>query len=81
MCEAEDIAALTFEAALSELERIVGELESGKAELGRSIQVYERGAALRAHCQAKLRQAELRIETILVGADGAPAGAEAAEFS
>ena len=46
----DDIAQLSFEAALEELERIVAELESGRAELERSIQVYERGAALTAHC-------------------------------
>ena len=80
MPDIEDIAALTFEAALEELERIVAELESGKAELERSIEVYERGAALKAHCEARLRQAQLRIENvILIG--GAPVGVEPAEFS
>ncbi|HEY2481413.1 MAG TPA: exodeoxyribonuclease VII small subunit [Caulobacteraceae bacterium] len=80
MAEAEDISQLSFEAALAELERIVAELESGRAELERSIQVYERGAALKAHCEAKLKDAQLRVEKILVG-PGGPEGLEPAKFS
>jgi exodeoxyribonuclease VII small subunit len=80
MPEPADIATLSFEAALAELERIVSELESGKAELERSIQVYERGAALKAHCEAKLKEAQLRVEKILVGPAG-PEGLEPASFS
>jgi exodeoxyribonuclease VII small subunit len=80
MAEAEDISQLSFEAALAELERIVAELESGRAELERSIQVYERGAALKAHCEAKLKEAQLRVEKILVGPAGAT-GSEPANFS
>ena len=80
MADQDDIANLSFEAALQELERIVAELESGKAELERSIQVYERGAALKAHCESKLQAAQLRVEKIIVGPGGA-IGAEPAEFS
>lgn len=80
MTAADDIATLSFEAALVELERIVAELESGQAELERSIQVYERGAALKAHCEEKLKAAQLRVEKIILGPAG-PAGAEPAEFS
>jgi exodeoxyribonuclease VII small subunit len=80
MAESEDISTLSFEAALAELERIVAELESGRAELERSIQVYERGAALKAHCEAKLKEAQLRVEKILVGPAGAE-GLESASFS
>jgi exodeoxyribonuclease VII small subunit len=80
MAEADDIGRLSFEAALEELEKIVAELESGKAELERSIQVYERGAALKAHCEAKLKAAQLRVEKIVVGPAG-PEGVEPAEFS
>jgi exodeoxyribonuclease VII small subunit len=79
MAEPDDIAQLSFEAALQELERIVAELESGKAELERSIQVYERGAALKAHCEAKLKAAQLRVEKIIVASGGA-VGIEPAEF-
>ncbi|HXV00487.1 MAG TPA: exodeoxyribonuclease VII small subunit [Caulobacteraceae bacterium] len=80
MTDAPDISKLSFEAALTELERIVAELESGKAELERSIQVYERGAALKAHCEAKLKEAQLRVEKIVVGPGGAE-GVEPATFS
>lgn len=76
----DDIAKLSFEDALAELERIVAELESGKAELERSIQAYERGAALKAHCEAKLKQAQLRVDKIIVGPGGAE-GLEPAKFS
>lgn len=80
MTDAADIAGLSFEAALEELERIVSELESGKAELERSIAVYERGAQLKAHCEAKLKEAQLRVEKIVMGAAG-PAGVEPADFA
>jgi exodeoxyribonuclease VII small subunit len=80
MTDAADIAGLSFEQALAELEKIVAELESGKAELERSIQVYERGAALKAHCEAKLKQAQLRVEKIVIGPGGA-VGVEPAEFA
>ena len=75
-----DIAALTFEAALSELEKIVGQLESGQAPLEQSIELYERGALLKAHCEGRLEAARLRVEKIVVG-PGGPAGVEPAEFS
>jgi exodeoxyribonuclease VII small subunit len=77
---AADIAGLSFEQALAELERIVGELESGKAELERSLDVYDRGARLKAHCEAKLKAAQLRVEKIVIGPSGA-VGVEPAEFS
>ena len=75
-----DIAALSFEQALGELEKIVAELESGQAPLERSIEMYERGAALKAHCEKRLEAARLRVEKIVVGPQGA-AGVEPAEFS
>ena len=80
MADTSDIAALTFEQALAELEKIVSELESGQAPLERSIEVYERGAALKAHCEARLEAARLRVEKIVVGAGGATT-AEPAEFN
>ena len=75
-----DLEHLSFEAAMAELETVVAQLESGKAGLEDSIGLYERGAALRAHCAAKLREVELRVEKIVVGADGAPAGVADASF-
>jgi exodeoxyribonuclease VII small subunit len=75
----DEIASFSFEQALAELERIVTELESGKTDLEQSIGAYERGAKLKAHCEAKLKEAQLRVEKIVVGAAG-PTGVEPAEF-
>jgi exodeoxyribonuclease VII small subunit len=68
-----DIESLSFEQALAELESIVQQLESGEVELEKSIAIYERGAALRAHCEGKLKNAELKVERIVRGEDGEPA--------
>jgi exodeoxyribonuclease VII small subunit len=68
-----DIAKLTFEQALKQLEEIVQRLEKGQVDLEDSIAIYERGTALKSHCEAKLRDAEARIEKIVIGRDGAPA--------
>lgn len=70
--KSDDIAALSFEKALAELEEIVSKLESGAAPLEESIALYERGAALKAHCEAKLKSAQEKIDKIVVGpnADG-----------
>jgi exodeoxyribonuclease VII small subunit len=65
-----DVAALSFEQALSELERIVSQLERGDVPLEDSIRMYERGAAVKAHCEAKLRDAQLKVEQIVLGPDG-----------
>ncbi|MEY4680203.1 MAG: exodeoxyribonuclease VII small subunit [Alphaproteobacteria bacterium] len=67
-----DIARLGFEDALKELEEIVRALEQGKGKLEDAIRSYERGAALKAHCERKLAEAEARIEKIALGADGVP---------
>jgi exodeoxyribonuclease VII small subunit len=77
----DDIARLSFEEALKELEAIVAELESGQAPLEQSIERYERGARLKAHCEARLEAARLKVERIVVGADGKAARAEPAEFN
>jgi exodeoxyribonuclease VII small subunit len=65
-----DIAALSFEDALGELERIVKGLESGQQKLEEAITAYERGAALRRHCEEKLRQVESRVAAIVETPDG-----------
>jgi exodeoxyribonuclease VII small subunit len=80
MAEARAIESLSFEQALAELEQIVGKLESGQAPLDDSIRLYERGAALKDHCEKRLEAARLRVEKIVMGAQGAP-GVETAEFS
>ena len=66
-----DIPKLTFEQALRQLEEIVQRLEKGQVDLEDSISIYERGTALKAHCEAKLRDAEARIEKIVIGPGGA----------
>jgi len=68
----EEIRALSFEEALEELKRIVARLESGEGRLDEAIEAYERGAGLKAHCEAKLREAQAKIERIGLGADGTP---------
>ena len=65
-----DIAKLSFEDALAELEKIVRQLEDGKIKLEEAVTAYERGAALRAHCEAKLREAQLKIDRITLQPDG-----------
>ena len=68
------VDGLSFEAALKELEQIVGRLESGDTPLDDAIALYERGSALRAHCAERLDAAQARIESIRLGGDGVPAG-------
>lgn len=67
----QDISQMTFEDALGELEAIVRQLEEGRAGLEESISAYERGAELKRHCEAKLQEAETRIEKIIPDAHGA----------
>jgi exodeoxyribonuclease VII small subunit len=73
--EASTVETLSFEAALKELEGIVARLEQGQVDLEDSIALYERGQALKAHCESKLKAAESRLEKIVLGDDG-PTGAE-----
>jgi exodeoxyribonuclease VII small subunit len=69
-----DIAKLPFEAALAELETIVDRLEKGAVALEDSIKLYERGEALKAHCDQLLANAQMRIEKIALNAEGKPKG-------
>ncbi|MBD9526076.1 MULTISPECIES: exodeoxyribonuclease VII small subunit [Paracoccus] len=68
------IENMSFEEAMRELEATVGKLEHGEATLEESIALYERGAALRAHCDKVLRAAEERVEKITLAANGQPTG-------
>lgn len=68
------VAEMTFEQAMKELESVVGKLERGDVALEDSIALYERGAALKARCEAKLKDAEEKVARITFGADGAPVG-------
>jgi exodeoxyribonuclease VII small subunit len=70
------ISELSFEQALRELESVVRRLESGDVPLDESIDLYERGEQLRKACQSRLDAAQARIEKIVAGADGKPAGTE-----
>lgn len=73
-----DIAAMSFEEAMKALEDVVRQLESGNVELERSIGLYEQGAALKAHCEKKLKEAEEKVEKITLAA-GQPVGTTPAE--
>jgi len=67
-----DIAKLSFEEALLELEKLVKQLEDGKAKLNDAIGAYERGALLKRHCETKLREARAKIEQISLDPNGNP---------
>lgn len=75
-----DIASLSFEEALAELERIVRQLEEGKGPLDAAIDAYSRGSLLKRHCEAKLAEAQARVDRIVLGPDGA-AATQPADFS
>ena len=77
--KAGDIASMSFEAALAELEKIVRQLEEGKSTLEDAIGAYERGAKLKEHCERKLGEAKARVEKISLGAGGA-VGVESANL-
>jgi exodeoxyribonuclease VII small subunit len=72
----DDIKAMSFEQALAALEKIVEDLERGDVPLDKSIQIYERGEALKNHCDTLLKSAEDKIEKIRVARDGSAAGTE-----
>ena len=71
-----DIKAMSFEQALAALEKIVDDLERGDVALDQSIRIYERGEALKAHCDRLLKAAEDKVEKIRLSRDGKPAGVE-----
>jgi exodeoxyribonuclease VII small subunit len=76
MSEAQEVPVteLSFEAAMAELERVVGRLEGGEVPLADSIRLYERGDALRRRCEELLKEAEAKVEQITTDADGWPTG-------
>jgi len=74
MAQEEDVAQLSFEAALKRLEEIVRKLESGEAPLDEAIDLYSEGDRLKQQCEARLAAAQARIEKIQFGRDGGPAG-------
>lgn len=72
----DDIAAMSFEHALAALERIVDDLERGDVPLDQSIRIYERGEALKVHCEKLLKAAEDKVEKIRLSREGKPMGTE-----
>jgi exodeoxyribonuclease VII small subunit len=72
----QEVAKLSFEEALTQLRKIVEDLEQGEGKLEESIEAYQRGALLKKHCETKLREAQERIEKISLGPDGKPSGSE-----
>jgi exodeoxyribonuclease VII small subunit len=72
----DDVRAMSFEQALEALERIVDDLEKGDVPLEQSIAIYERGEALKRHCEQLLKTAEAKVEKIRLSRDGQPAGVE-----
>lgn len=73
------VAEMSFEEAMAELESVVGKLERGDVALDASIKLYERGAALKAHCEKKLKAAEEKVAQITLGEGGAPSGTKPVE--
>ncbi len=73
------VERMSFEDAMKELESVVGMLEAGEVPLEDSVRLYERGAALKAHCQNKLAEAEEKVARITLDADGRAAGTEGIE--
>ncbi len=71
-----NIQDMSFEQSLKELEEIVSRLEQGDVELERSITIYERGEALRKHCDNLLKRAEAKVEKITLDAKGTPTGTQ-----
>ena len=69
-----DVTQLSFEDALKRLEEIVRTLEKGEAPLDQSIELYQEGDRLKRHCEARLKEAQARIEQVAFSADGKPAG-------
>ncbi len=69
-----ELATLSFEDALKQLEEIVRSLETGTAPLDESIELYQRGDRLKRHCEARLKAAQARIDQISVDVAGQPVG-------
>ena len=73
------VEEMNFETAMAELEKVLGHLERGDVALDESITLYERGAALKARCEAKLKEAEEKVAAITLDGDGNPSGTKPVE--
>jgi len=76
VADGQDISALSFEEAMAALDQVVAQLESGNAPLEQSIELYTRGTQLKAHCEAKLKDAQSKIEKITLDENGAASGTQ-----
>ena len=76
-----DVNEMSFEEAIKALETVVGQLERGDVALEDSIALYEKGAALKARCEAKLKEAEEKVAKITLDGQGQPTGAEPLDAS
>ena len=79
MTDATDVTQMSFEAAMAELEKVVGLLERGDVPLEDSIRLYERGAELKKRCEQKLKEAEEKVALLMLDAEGAPVAAKPVE--
>ena len=73
------VEEMNFETAMAELEKVLGQLERGDVALDESIALYERGAKLKARCEAQLKEAEEKVAAITLDGDGNPTGAKSVE--
>ncbi|WP_375229295.1 exodeoxyribonuclease VII small subunit [Roseobacter sp. S98] len=73
------VAEMSFEDAMAELEKVLGQLERGDVALDESIALYERGAALKARCETKLKEAEEKVAAITLDGEGQPTGTKPVE--
>lgn len=73
------VTDMSFEEAMAELEALVSKLESSQVALDDSIKLYDRGAELKRHCEAKLKAAEEKVAQITLGNDGSPNGTKPVE--
>jgi exodeoxyribonuclease VII small subunit len=72
------VSEMTFEQAMAEFESVVQQLDRGDVALDASIKLYKRGAELKAHCEAKLREAEEQVEQLVLNTEGQPTGSRPA---
>ena len=79
MSDAKPIAEMSFEEAIRELEQVVSALDRGDVALEESIRLYERGAALKTRCEAKLKEAEEKVAQITLDSHGQPTGSTPVE--
>lgn len=73
------VEEMSFETAMAELEKVLGQLERGDVALEESITLYERGAALKARCETKLKEAEEKVAAITLDGEGTPTGTKPVE--